>query len=33
MLAAADDEPQRQAGLAAGADDYVLKPFDAQELR
>jgi PAS domain S-box-containing protein len=33
MLAAADDAPQRQAGLAAGADDYVLKPFHAQELR
>jgi PAS domain S-box-containing protein len=33
MLAAADDAPQRQAGLDAGADDYVLKPFDGQELR
>src|SRR5438094_61200 len=33
LLAPADDAAQRQAGLAAGADDYVLEPFDGEELR
>ena len=27
MLTALDDEANRQAGFAAGADDYVTKPF------
>jgi two-component system response regulator MprA len=32
MLTAADSVPQRVAGLEAGADDYLVKPFDFEEL-
>ncbi|GAA4509344.1 MULTISPECIES: response regulator transcription factor [Nonomuraea] len=32
MLSAMDDVADRVAGLAAGADDYVVKPFDLGEL-
>ncbi len=32
MLTALTDEARRHAGFAAGADDYVAKPFDADEL-
>jgi two-component system, OmpR family, response regulator PrrA len=32
MLSALDDVADRVAGLAAGADDYVVKPFDLNEL-
>jgi DNA-binding response OmpR family regulator len=32
MLTAADAVPQRVAGLEAGADDYLVKPFDFTEL-
>lgn len=32
MLSALDDVADRIAGLAAGADDYVVKPFSAAEL-
>ena len=32
LLTALDDVPQRIAGLDAGADDYVTKPFDFGEL-
>jgi DNA-binding response OmpR family regulator len=32
MLSALDDVADRVAGLAAGADDYVVKPFDLAEL-
>jgi two-component system, OmpR family, alkaline phosphatase synthesis response regulator PhoP len=32
MLTARDDEADRIAGLGAGADDYVGKPFSPQEL-
>ncbi len=32
MLTARDDEPDRVAGLEAGADDYVPKPFSPREL-
>ena len=32
MLSALDDVSDRIAGLAAGADDYVVKPFSAAEL-
>ncbi len=32
MLTALRSEAQREAGFAAGADDYVTKPFAAEEL-
>ncbi|MGI5268294.1 response regulator transcription factor [Nonomuraea sp. CA-218870] len=32
MLSAMDEVADRVAGLAAGADDYVVKPFDLAEL-
>ncbi|MEU4833068.1 response regulator transcription factor [Streptosporangium sp. NPDC023615] len=32
MLSAMDEVADRVAGLAAGADDYVVKPFDLNEL-
>lgn len=32
MLTAADAVAQRVAGLEAGADDYMVKPFDFEEL-
>lgn len=32
MLTARDAVPDRIAGLNAGADDYLIKPFDFQEL-
>jgi two-component system, OmpR family, alkaline phosphatase synthesis response regulator PhoP len=32
MLTARDEEPDRVAGLEAGADDYVSKPFSPREL-
>ncbi|MEZ5215854.1 MAG: response regulator transcription factor [Ilumatobacteraceae bacterium] len=32
ILTARDGEPQRVAGLDAGADDYVVKPFGVGEL-
>ena len=32
MLTARDEEPERVAGLEAGADDYVSKPFSPREL-
>jgi two-component system, OmpR family, response regulator len=32
MLSARDDEVDRVAGLEAGADDYVVKPFSPREL-
>src|SRR5690606_14255602 len=32
MLSAMDETADRVAGLAAGADDYVVKPFDLREL-
>ena len=32
MLTARDQVPDRIAGLNAGADDYVVKPFDFEEL-
>ena len=32
MLTARGDEPDRVAGLDAGADDYMIKPFDLAEL-
>jgi two-component system phosphate regulon response regulator PhoB len=32
MLTARSDEPDKVAGLDAGADDYVTKPFSTQEL-
>ncbi|MDP2818945.1 MAG: phosphate regulon transcriptional regulator PhoB [Polaromonas sp.] len=32
MLTARGDEPDKIAGLDAGADDYVTKPFSTQEL-
>ncbi|GIH95479.1 response regulator transcription factor [Planobispora siamensis] len=32
MLSAMDEVADRVAGLAAGADDYVVKPFDLDEL-
>jgi two-component system OmpR family response regulator len=32
VLTARDDVPSRVAGLDAGADDYVVKPFDLDEL-
>ncbi len=32
MLTARDEVPDRVAGLEAGADDYLVKPFDFDEL-
>ena len=32
MLTARGDEPEKVAGLDAGADDYITKPFSTQEL-
>jgi two-component system, OmpR family, response regulator QseB len=32
ILTAQDAVPQRVAGLDAGADDYLVKPFDVEEL-
>src|SRR5580765_1611683 len=32
MLTARDEEPDRLAGLDAGADDYIGKPFSPREL-
>jgi len=32
MLTAKDEIPDRVAGLNAGADDYVTKPFSIEEL-
>jgi two-component system OmpR family response regulator len=32
MLTARGDEPERMAGFAAGADDYLPKPFSPREL-
>ena len=32
LLTAKDDVSDRVAGLDAGADDYVLKPFSVEEL-
>jgi two-component system phosphate regulon response regulator PhoB len=32
MITARGDEPDRIAGLDAGADDYITKPFSTQEL-
>ncbi len=32
MLTAKGDEPDKVAGLDAGADDYISKPFSTQEL-
>ncbi|MCW2885971.1 MAG: two-component system, OmpR family, response regulator PrrA [Streptosporangiaceae bacterium] len=32
MLSALDEVTDRVAGLAAGADDYLVKPFDLREL-
>jgi len=33
LVTALDDRSSRLAGLAAGADDYIVKPFDRMELR
>jgi len=33
MITALDDRASRLAGLRAGADDFLLKPFDALELQ
>jgi PAS domain S-box-containing protein len=32
MLTALSGEPDRHAGFSAGADDYIAKPFEAEEL-
>ena len=32
MITAKGDEPDKVAGLDAGADDYITKPFSTQEL-
>src|SRR5271157_3940299 len=33
LVTALDDRSSRLAGLEAGADDYIVKPFDRIELR
>lgn len=33
LVTALDDVPERVAGLEAGADDYLIKPFAYEELR
>ncbi len=33
LITALDDRKSQMAGMKAGADDFVTKPFDAQELR
>ena len=33
LLARPGDRPQAAAGLEAGADDYLVEPFDAEEVR
>lgn len=33
LVTALDDRESRMAGMKAGADDFVSKPFDSQELR
>ncbi len=33
LVTALDDRESRMAGMKAGADDFVAKPFDSQELR
>ena len=33
MLSALADVDERVRGIDLGADDYITKPFDAQELR
>ena len=33
LVTALDDQESRMAGMKAGADDFVTKPFDSQELR
>ncbi len=33
LVTALDDRSSRLAGLEAGADDYIVKPFDRKELR
>lgn len=33
LVTALDDRESRMAGMKAGADDFVMKPFDSQELR
>lgn len=33
VLSGWDDDAARAAALAAGADDFILKPFDRRELR
>jgi len=32
MLTARDDANSKKLGFLAGTDDYVIKPFDAEEL-
>jgi putative two-component system response regulator len=33
LVTALDDQESRMAGMKAGADDFVSKPFDSHELR
>ena len=33
LVTALDDQESRMAGIKAGADDFVTKPFDRHELR